>query len=606
MAAPIEDYALIGDCHGAGLVCKSGSIDWLCVPRFDSPACFSALLGNTEHGRWLIAPKGPVRAVKRRYRGETLVLETEFHTEDGVVTVTDCMPPNSRAVDVVRLVEGKSGCVRMHLDLVIRFDYGSIVPWVTREDHSLRAIAGPDMLHLHTPVTLHGEDLRTVAEFDVHAGERIPFVMTFHSSHVREPRATHAEKALRETERIWQEWSRQSTYHGKYREAVQRSLLVLKALTYRPTGGIVAAPTTSLPEVIGGERNWDYRFCWVRDATISLFSLMASGYTEEAKAWREWLLRAVAGSPWQIQALYGIAGERRLTEHTLPWLPGYEGSAPVRVGNAAHEQLQLDVFGELMGAMYQCRRLGLENIHSWRLERSLVEFLADHWQLPDEGIWEVRGERRHFTHSKVMAWVAFDRAIRAIEEFGREGPLEHWRAVRDAIHRDVCEKGFSHEKGAFTQSYGSTRLDASLLQIPLVGFLPITDPRVQGTIRAIERELVIDGLFVRRYETESGVDGLSGGEGAFLACSFWLVDNLVMQGRRKEAEAMFERLLALRNDVGLLAEEYDWVAGRQVGNFPQAFSHLALVDTAHALSKGESPADHRIAPDRTSAAPEPA
>jgi GH15 family glucan-1,4-alpha-glucosidase len=603
MGARIEDYALIGDCHGAGLVCRSGSIDWLCVPRFDSPACFAALLGDSDHGRWLIAPKGESRVVGRRYRGETLVLETEFETPGGRVTLTDCMPPNSQAVDVVRVVEGRQGRVRMQLDLVIRFDFGSVIPWVTREDHALRAIAGPDMLHLYTPVALRGEGLHTVAEFEVSAGERVPFVMTFHPSHVRKPWATNADKAILATEEFWREWSAQSTYRGRHREAVQRSLLVLKALTYRPTGGIVAAPTTSLPEEIGGSRNWDYRFCWVRDATITLHALLASGYTAEAAAWREWLLRAVAGSPAQIQTLYGIAGERRLREYELPWLPGYEGSRPVRVGNRAHEQLQLDVFGELMDAMHQCRRLGLESSDSWAVERALLEFLEQHWQEPDEGIWEVRGPRRHFTHSKMMAWVAFDRAVAAVQDFGREGPIEHWRTLRDRIHRDVCEHGFSRERGAFTQSYGSPLLDASLLLMPLVGFLPIDDPRVQGTLAAIERELLVDGVYVRRYQPESGVDGIGEGEGAFLACSFWLVDVLVMLGRRAEAEALFERLLALRNDVGLLSEEYCFRTGRQVGNFPQAFSHLALVDAAHALSESrEGPAAHRVAPEKTSAA----
>jgi len=602
MSTPIEDYALIGDCHGAGLVAKTGSMDWLCVPRFDSPACFAALLGTSENGRWLIAPAARVTRTERRYRGDTLVLETVFHTDEGIVALIDCMPPNSRAVDVVRIVHCLSGRVRMNMELVVRFDYGSVVPWVTRENHSLTAIAGPDMLHLHTPVAHHGEGLRTVADFEVSEGERIPFVMTFHPSHLPPPIPTDAEHAVQATESFWREWSSQSSYKGPYREAVQRSLIALKALTYKPTGGIAAAPTTSLPERIGGQRNWDYRFCWVRDASITLYSLLAAGYTNEARAWREWLLRAVAGSPGQIQALYGIAGERVLREWEVPWLSGYEGSVPVRVGNGAHEQLQLDVFGELMDAMHECRRLGLENAHSWRLERSLLVFLEDHWREPDSGIWEVRGPRRHFTHSKVMAWVAFDRGIKAIEQFGHEGPLERWREIRQAIHDDVCSHAFSEAKQAFTQFYGSTLLDAAVLQIPLVGFLPISDPRVQSTIAAIERELVVDGCFVRRYQTESGVDGFTEGEGAFLACSFWLVDNLVMLGRREEAERLFDRLLALRNDVGLLSEEYDPHERRMVGNFPQAFSHLALVDAAYALAHAaKNPEQHRLAPERARA-----
>jgi GH15 family glucan-1,4-alpha-glucosidase len=602
MSVPLEDYALISDCHGAALVGKSGSMDWLCVPRFDSPACFAALLGEPEHGRWLIAPRGAVSKVERRYRGETLVLETEFHTEDGVVAIIDCMPPNSHAVDVVRVVEGRKGRVAMQMDLVVRFEYGSMIPWVTREDHSLKAIAGPDMLHLYTPIEHHGEGMRTVGNFEVTEGQRVPFVMTFHPSHTRTATATDAERALEATERFWLDWSKQSTYTGRYREAVQRSLLVLKALTYAPTGGIAAAPTTSLPELIGGQRNWDYRYCWVRDASITLFSLLASGYTGEARAWREWLLRAVAGSPAQIQAIYGLAGERPLREHELPWLPGYEGSRPVRVGNQAHEQIQLDVFGELMDAMHECRRLGLENADSWQLERSLLVFLEDHWMKPDSGIWEVRGPRRQFTHSKVMAWAAFDRGIKAIEQFGHDGPLDRWRSVRETIHDDVCAKAFSTEKQSFTQFYGSSLLDAALLQIPLVGFLPITDPRVRGTVAAIERELLVNECFVRRYQTESGVDGFTQDEGAFLACSFWLVDNLVMLGRHEDAERLFERLLALRNDVGLLSEEYDPHRKRLVGNFPQAFSHLALVDAAHALSRAaDRPEQHRVAPERARA-----
>lgn len=602
MSLPIEDYALISDCHGAGLVSKSGSIDWLCVPRFDSAACFAALLGGPEHGRWQLAPRGEILKVERKYRGDTLVLETEFHTAEGVVAIIDCMPPNSRAVDIVRLVEGRQGRVGMHMDLVIRFDYGRSIPWVTRENHSLKAIAGPDMLHLYTPVEHHGEGLHTVADFEVTAGQRVPFVMTFHPSHLGEPVVTDAEEAVRATEKFWLEWSEQSSYAGPYREAVQRSLLVLKALTYAPTGGIVAAPTTSLPELIGGQRNWDYRFCWVRDASITLFSLLAAGHTAEARAWREWLLRAVAGSPAQIQAIYGIAGERQLQEYEIPWLPGYENSKPVRVGNHAYGQLQLDVFGELMDAMHECRRLGLDNLDSWRLESSLLGYLEDHWQEPDSGIWEVRGPSRQFTHSKVMAWVAFDRGIKAIEQFGREGPLERWRAVRQAIHDDVCARGYSAEKGAFTQFYGSTLMDASLLHLPLVGFLPISDPRIQRTIAVIEEELVVDELYVMRYRTTSGIDGFTEDEGAFLACSFWLVNTWVMLGRFDDAQRLFERLLSLQNDLGLFAEEYDFRAKRQVGNFPQAFSHLALVDAAFALSRAAAnPESQELAPERARA-----
>jgi GH15 family glucan-1,4-alpha-glucosidase len=593
VSAAIEDYALIGDCHGAGLVSKSGSIDWLCVPRFDSGACFAALLGGPEHGHWRIAPRAPVRAVRRRYVGESLVLETEFETPDGVVRITDCMPPESRAVDVVRLVEGIAGRVVMHMDLVIRFDYGSVVPWVTRESDGIQAIAGPDRLHLHTPVPIESRALKSTADFEVHAGQRVPFVMTFHPSHREEPAPIDAAGTIAATLSWWSRWSKLTTYSGRYGEAVQRSLIVLKALTYAPTGGIVAAPTTSLPETIGGVRNWDYRYCWLRDAAITLYTLLLAGYTEEAKAWREWLLRAVAGSPSQIQIMYGIAGERRLTEFELPWLPGYEGSRPVRVGNAAHGQLQLDVYGEILDAMHQCRCQGLESDDSWRLEQALLDFLEGSWHLPDRGIWEVRGPARQLTHSKVMAWVAFDRAIRAVERFGRDGPVARWRAVSGEIRNEVLTRGFSSKKNAFTQSYDSEELDASLLLIPLVGFLPASDARVRGTVAAIERELVSEG-FVARYRTRPELDGLPEGEGAFLPCSFWLVNNLVLLDRKPEAEQLFERLLGIRNDVGLLAEEYEVRSQRLLGNFPQAFSHLALVDAAQALSEEpDQPAKHR-------------
>jgi GH15 family glucan-1,4-alpha-glucosidase len=587
MSTPLEDYALIGDGCCAALVSKAGSIDWWCVPRFDSPACFAALLGTPDNGYWLIAPKGEVHSQTRQYRGETLVLETVFETADGSVALIDCMPlpSDSDAPQLVRLVEGRTGRVAMRMELVIRFDYGSIVPWVTRQPGSLRAIAGPDTLHLHTEVPWHGENLRTVAEFEVSAGSRVPFVITYHPSHLPERAPVAGSYAVERTEAAWSDWSKRSRYTGAHREAVQRSLIVLKALIYEPTGGTVAAPTTSLPEQLGGSRNWDYRFCWLRDATITLYSLL------------------LAGTPSQVQVIYGLRGERHLTEVELPWLPGYESSSPVRIGNAAHSQLQLDVFGELMDAMHQCRRAGIDSEDSWALERNLLEFLEANWQRPDASIWEVRGPLRHFTYSKVMAWVAFDRAIKAVEMFGRAGPVERWRATRARIHAEVCARAYSEEQGAFVQSYDTTELDASLLQMPLVGFLPPDDPRIRGTVRAIERELLIDDTFVLRYHSQRSVDGLPAGEGAFLACSFWLVSNRVMQGRRREAEELFTRLLGLRNDVGLLAEEYDIGRKRQVGNFPQAFSHLALVDAAQALSEpAKDPASHRLTPERYSRA----
>ncbi len=593
MSCKIEDYALIGDCHGAGLVSKAGSLDWLCVPRFDSPASFAALLGTEDHGRWLITPRGTITRSVRRYRPGTLILETELTTSEGTVRLIDFMPPHSKPVDVVRVVQGVSGRVPMHYELTIRFDYGSIVPWITRNGTSLNAIAGPDMLHVYSPVVPQGQGMSTVADFTVGEGQTVPFVITFHPSHLPEPTPVDPLDAVQKTEEWWLDWSRRSTYQGTYADAVQRSLITLKALTYAPTGGIVAAPTTSLPEQLGGVRNWDYRYCWVRDATITLYALMFAGYTEEASAWREWLLRAVAGSPSQLQIMYGIGGERRLTELELDWLPGYENSRPVRIGNGAHDQLQLDVYGELLDAMHMCRRIGMEAHESWDVETALLEFLESNWRVPDEGIWEIRGPRRQFTHSKVMAWVAFDRAIKAIETFKHDGPLERWRKIRTEIHDQVCSRGFNSTLDCFTQYYGSEDLDASLLMIPLVGFLPATDPRMLGTISAIERKLMHEG-FVLRYDTSRRVDGLHGHEGAFLACSFWLVDNLVMCGRRADARELFERLLAIRNDVGLLSEEYDTRAKRLVGNFPQAFSHLALVNSAQLLSQGKaSPEDRR-------------
>jgi GH15 family glucan-1,4-alpha-glucosidase len=597
MAAPIEDYALIGDTHTAGLVSREGSIDWLCLPRFDSPACFAALLGDPSNGRWRLAPAGPVREVRRRYQGDTLVLETEYRTEDGVVRVVDCMPPRQADPDVARVVEGVRGRVPMRMELTIRFDYGSIVPWVRHVGGALHAIAGPDSVWLRTPVPVYGQNWTTLADFTVAEGERAPFMLTWHASHRPAPRRIDPVRALGDTEAWWGEWASGVDYAGGWQDAVLRSLLTLKALTYAPTGGIVAAPTTSLPEQLGGVRNWDYRYCWLRDATFTLSALMLAGLTEEAKAWREWLLRAVAGQPRQMQILYGVAGERRITEQELGWLAGYQGSRPVRVGNAAVNQFQLDVYGEVMDTLHLGRHIGLESDETaWDFQRALLEFLETNWRRPDEGIWEIRGPRRHFTHSKVMAWVALDRAIKAVELLGHDGPVDRWRGMRRELHDEVCREGYDSERDAFVQYYGADHLDASLLQIPLVGFLPADDPRVKGTVAAIQRELMVDGL-VHRYPPEGSqsVDGLPPGEGAFLACSFWLADNLALMGRRDEALAIFERLLTLRNDVGLLAEEFDPASGRHLGNFPQAFSHVALVNTANFLSERPMPpwARHR-------------
>jgi GH15 family glucan-1,4-alpha-glucosidase len=590
MPSRIEDYALIGDCETAALVARDGSIDWLCLPAFDSAACFAALLGTSENGRWQIAPTSPVRRVERRYREGTLILETDFETEAGAVRLIDFMAARDQRPDVLRIVEGRRGQVPMRMELLIRFDYGSTVPWVRREDGGIRAIAGPDTLHLRSGVPTHGEDFRTAADFEVQEGQRIAFDLVWHPSHEEPPPPTNVEASLVATERHWREWSARCSYRGEWRDAVVHSLVTLKALTYAPTGGIVAAPTTSLPERIGGVRNWDYRYCWVRDATFTLLALLEDGYVDEAAAWREWLLRAVAGMPSQLQIMYGIRGERRLPEQELAWLPGYEGSTPVRIGNGAVRQFQLDVFGELMDALYQGSRAGLApGEDAWRMERSLVAYLETVWEHPDEGIWEVRGPRRQFTHSKVMAWVAFDRAVRLIEQFGLDGPVDRWRALRDAVHNQVCREGFDPERGAFVQSYGSKHLDASLLMIPLVGFLPTDDPRVRGTIEAIERELTVDG-FVHRYHTDPAVDGLPPGEGSFLLCSFWLADCLALIGRTEDARRHFERLLALRNDVGLLSEGYDAHAGRLVGNFPQAFSHIGLINTARNLAAEPGPA----------------
>jgi len=594
MALRIEDYALIGDCQAAALVGKDGSIDWLCLPRFDSGAVFAALLGTRDNGRWLVAPRNEVLAVRRRYRDDTLVLETEFETADGVVAVIDFMPARDREPNLVRIVEGRRGRVRMYTELVIRFDYGSIVPWVHRTDCGIAAIAGPDGISIVSTVPLRGEDLTTVGEFEIEAGERAAFNMSYYRSDRPVSAIVDSATTLQETESWWREWAGRCTYKGPDRDAVVRSLIVLKALTYEPTGGIVAAPTTSLPEFIGGVRNWDYRFCWLRDATLALLALISCGYTDEAGAWRSWLIRAVAGDPGTTQIMYGLAGERRLTEWEVPWLSGYEESRPVRVGNAAHGQLQLDVYGEVLDAMYQARQAGLAPLDdAWRVARKVIDWLVQNWEQPDEGIWEVRGPRQHFVHSKVMAWVACDRAVKAVERFGRDGPVEKWRAVRDAIHQQVCGKGYDRARNTFVQAYGSQALDASLLMIPLVGFLPATDPRMLGTVSAIGTHLMRDG-FVARYDTQVTNDGLPPGEGTFLPCTFWYADNLALQGRRSEAREIYNRLLGLANDVGLLSEEYDTETRRLVGNFPQAFTHIGLINTALNLARpSDSPAEQR-------------
>jgi GH15 family glucan-1,4-alpha-glucosidase len=597
----IGDYALIGDTQTAALVGKNGSIDWLCVPRFDSGAVFANLVGSTDNGHWQIQPAGGVKKVERQYRPDTLVLETTFTTDEGVVTIVDCMPIRGRTIDIARVVKGVSGRVPMQMELVIRFDYGSVVPWVGRRDEGLAAVAGPNALLLHTPVHTHGAGRTTVADFVVEEGDEVPFVLAYYASHEPPPRFPDAHRAVQETTSWWKHWSGQCTYEGKWRDAVMRSLITLKALTYAPTGGIVAAPTTSLPEWPGGVRNWDYRYCWLRDATLTLFSLTVGGYKEEALAWRDWLLRAAAGDPDDLQIMYGPAGERRLTEFVVDWLSGYESSTPVRVGNAASEQFQLDVYGEVLSTLYRTRRMIKDSAthrDSWGLELALLDSLEQRWRRPDDGIWEMRGPRQHFVHSKAMAWLAFDRAVRNVDNFGLEGPRDKWATIRDEIHNQICDEGFDPELNAFTQAYGSKELDASVLMLPLVGFLPKDDPRLRGTVDAIERELLHDG-FVLRYQTKEGggVDGLPEGEGAFLPCSFWLADNLKLLGREAEAEHLFERLIALSNDVGLLAEEYDPSTGRQLGNFPQAFTHVSLVATAsHLSTEGGLPAllDHPL------------
>ncbi|CAN5302812.1 glycoside hydrolase family 15 protein [soil metagenome] len=594
MGLRIEDYGLIGDCESAALVGNNGSIDWLCLPRFDSGACFAGLLGTRENGHWQISPSVLVKSVSRRYVGDTLVLETLFETSEGSVAVLDFMPLRQSVPDLIRIVEGRSGQVPLRMDLTLRFDYGSVVPWVHRDDDGVTAIAGPDAVHLHSDVPTHGENLSTVADFTVAEGQRVAFVLTWYRSFDPPPKPILAEKALTETLEWWREWSARCKYEGVRRDLVLRSLITLKALTYAPSGGIVAAVTTSLPEQIGGVRNWDYRYCWLRDATLTLLAFINGGYIDEARAWQDWLLRAVAGNPQVTQIMYGLAGERRLDEYEVPWLAGYEGSQPVRVGNAAHSQFQLDVYGEVADALYHANRAGLKpETVGWNLQCALIRHVERVWMEPDEGIWEMRGPRRHFTHSKVMAWVAMDRAVKTAEHSGLEAPLERWRFVRDAIHEQVCRDGFDASINSFVQSYGTKCLDASLLMIPLVGFLPADDPRVRGTADAIERHLMHDG-FVLRYDTARSDDGLPPGEGAFLPCTYWLADNYALRGDREKAREVFDRLAALCNDVGLLSEEYDPKSRRLVGNFPQAFSHVGLVNTAMNLSLPDGPAEQRM------------
>ncbi|MGY0572102.1 glycoside hydrolase family 15 protein [Bradyrhizobium sp. RDM12] len=585
MSEKIEDYALIGDCETAALVGRNGSIDWLCWPAFDSDACFAAILGTPENGRWLIAPDGDGTRTSRRYLGDTLILETRFETESGAVALIDFMPPRGKASDIVRLVRGLTGTVKMRMELVIRFGFGVDIPWVRRIDHSLLAIAGQDMTVLRTPAKTRGKDFTTVSEFEVKAGETVPFVLTYGPSHLDPPEPIDPELALEETEKFWKDWSSRSTHDGEYRDLVMRSLITLKALTFGPTGGIVAAPTTSLPEKLGGARNWDYRFCWLRDATFTLLALMNSGYSEEASAWHSWLLRAAAGSPANMQIMYGIWGQRRLLEWEAGWLDGYEGAQPVRIGNAAHAQLQLDVYGELIDAFHQSRmaKLKLDDEATWALECAVLQHLAEVWDHPDHGIWERRGKPKHYVFSKVMTWVAFDRGIKSAETFGFKAPLLHWRTLREAIHRDVCNRGFDAEENAFVESYGSKLLDASVLLLPGVGFLPADDPRIRGTIAAIEKHMMRDG-FVLRHDPREISEEKQPIEGAFLACTLWLADAHVLAGDLGKAQALFDRVAALANDLGLLAEEYDSVARRQTGNFPQALTHIALVNTAHNLS----------------------
>jgi GH15 family glucan-1,4-alpha-glucosidase len=600
MSNPIEDYGFIGNMLSSALVGRDGSIDWLCLPRFDSDACFAALLGNEDNGFWRIAPAGEY-TVGRRYRDGTTILETTFETADGAATLIDFMPlgGDEEHVELMRLVRGDRGRVAMRMEFVLRFGYGTAIPWVRRRDFGLSAVAGPDGVELHTDVTLKSENMRTTAEFVVEVGATVPFTLCYRPSFRSRERAVDPQARLAEAEAWWREWSGRCHFNGgadhPWHEAVVRSLVTLKGLTYAPSGGIVAAATTSLPEQIGGTRNWDYRYCWVRDATVTLYALLTSGYREEARAWRQWVLRASAGHPQQLQIMYGLAGERRLTEQELPWLAGYEGSRPVRIGNAAYAQLQLDVYGEILDALHVARTYRLDASHDgWAFQKVLLEGLTGKWQKPDKGIWEMRGRARHFTHSRLMAWVAYDRAVRAVEAFGLSGPVAEWRRIRDAIRDDILANGWSEKRKSFVQSYGSDALDASLLLMPLVGFLAADDPRVVATVDAIHNELTHDGL-VLRYRTEEAGDGLSGGEGTFLVCSFWMVDALAMIGRRDKAEELFERLLSMRNDLGLLAEEYDPVAKRQLGNFPQAFSHVGIVNSANNLVSRGGPAEQRAA-----------
>jgi GH15 family glucan-1,4-alpha-glucosidase len=593
MPLRIEDYAMIGDCHSAALVGRDGSIDWLCWPRFDSPACFAALLGTPENGRWLVAPLEPSAKVRRRYRPDTLVLETEFQTETGTAAVVDFMPATDGQADLVRIVFGRSGQVRFYTELVLRFGYGAVVPWVNRaDDGTIHAIAGPERVVLHAPVALYGEDLKTVGEFTVSAGQNVPFVLSHGPSFENPVGPIDPFKELETTTEFWRQSCSRCPDVGPWTGIVKRSLITLKALTYAPTGGIVAALTTSLPERLGGPRNWDYRFCWLRDATFTLLAFMHLGYYEEARAWRDWLTRAIAGSPRQVQILYGVGGERWLPELVIPWLPGYENSSPVRVGNAATQQLQIDVYGEATDAMFQARKGGMaRSLRGGALRAVILEYLADAWRQPGEGIWEVRGQRQHFVYSKVMAWVAFDRA--ASDEEAEADLKQQWRDIADEIHAEICRYGFDPELNSYVQTYGSKQLDASLLLLPLVGFLPPDEPRMQGTIRAIEKTLLVENEFVLRYESEHGIDGLPAGEGAFFACSFWLVDNYVLQGRYEEARKLFERLLLRCNDVGLLAEEFDPLSGRMLGNFPQAYCHVGIINSALNLSRQRGPAEKR-------------
>ena len=594
MSLSIEEYGFIGDCETGALVGRDGSIDWLCWPRFDSGACFAALLGNTQNGRWLLAPAGKCTVVRRSYQEDSLVLNTYFETQSGSITVTDFMPQRGENSDLIRIVRCDTGSVEVCMELILRFDYGRTIPWVTRlADGGLRAIAGPHMIHLHSDVKTEGRDNSTVSRFTLQTGESRSMVMTYSPSHLPPPAPVPAEQALEETLNQWRTWTARSSAEGPYKELIDRSSIILKALTYRPTGGIVAAATTSLPERIGGERNWDYRFCWLRDATLTLLALMNCGHIEEAAAWRSWLLRAAAGNPAQVQIMYGVAGERDLQEWQLPWLSGYKASIPVRSGNAASTQLQLDVYGEVCDALHQARIKGLElDEEAWQLERALINHLQTIWREKDAGMWEIRGPVRHFTHSKLMAWVAFDRGIKAIEQFGLRGPLQEWREVRDCIHSEICTLAWNEQLQSFTQAYETKSLDAGLLMMPLVGFLPVEDDRMRSTVDAIEKHLCHDGL-VARYNTGEADDGLSGGEGAFLACSLWLADNFALQGNLSKAKAIFDRVIALQNDLGLLAEEYDPVNKCMLGNFPQAFSHVAIINTALNLSRAVGPAEQR-------------